>query len=56
MYTIEFKTIKARCVRKRVKWPVAVYRVQTVPDSAFEAVFYLKVGFIFFTPSLHPSP
>ena len=46
MYHIAFKAIKVRCVRKCVKWPVAVYRIQIVPDSAFEAVFYVKVGFI----------
>ena len=44
--TVAFKTIKARCVRKFVKWPVAVYRIQIVPDSAFEALFYVKEGFI----------
>ena len=47
MYHIAFKAIKARCVRKCVKWPVvAVYRIQIVPDSAFEAVFFVKIGFI----------
>ena len=47
MYHIAFKAIKARCVRKCVKWPVAVYRIQIVPDSAFEAVFYVNVGFMY---------
>ena len=38
--------IKGRRVRKCANWPVAVYRIQIVPDSAFEAVLFVKIGFI----------